>query len=120
MIKILSFLPFTFFADSKEENLYYIISFGLLFDFFLYHFFFLNTFFFLILYIVNKKFRKSKNYFIFLFKNILNLIIGFIFYALYTNSFFSFDFFFKCLLLNLLVATIFYRFHKKSLEINLF
>ena len=116
MNKIIAFLPFVFF--NEDDTYPFILCFALTFDFIIYNTYFLNTIFFTVLYLLNKEFKTKHNLFLYLFRNVLNLTIGLLFYSLINSIILPIENFIWTYLINILISTIIFLFHKKTLVIK--
>ena len=107
MNKIIAFLPFVFF--NEEESYPFILCFALTFDFLIYDTYFLNTIFFTVLYLLNKEYKVKHNLF---------LTIGLLFYSLINSIILPVNEFIWTYFINILISTILFIFHKKTLIIK--
>lgn len=116
MNNLFVFLPFNFFS---EDNTYpYLLSFALLFDFFIYDTYFLNTIFFTILYFLNRLIKTRHHLISYLFRNFINLTVGLIFYSIINNHFLTVQALLLSYLANLICGIILFLLHRKSIVIN--
>ena len=105
MNNLFVFLPFNFFS---EENTYpYLLSFALLFAFFIYDTYFLN------------RLIKTRHHLIsYLFRNFINLTVGLFFYSIINNHFLTVQALLLSYLANLICGIILFLLHRKSIVIN--
>ncbi len=119
MVYMNNFISFILFVFFNEDNTYpYLLCFSLTFDFIIYNTYFINTLFFTTLYVLNRRIKTKHNIFIYLLRNIINITFGLFFYSILNNILLPFNNIILIYLINIIISTIIFCFHHKTLVIK--